>query len=491
MEDKNACKQAGSPQDNSALDISAIDEDTRWRAYSAVDIILFITNFVRLLRSTIWVRLGKHKTTSRKIQRIRTAKGPNSKRLRNNSKEKQLVLLRPTEYWETMAMESLVEMHYNYTRLTGLTPSSSFKFCSLIHTNACFMECKLTDNQFEQWKLQAAGQPMSIDLKYKSRHDVANCVLYTAGNYPTEGRDSSQRRDEEIPPNQEVEEISLTETTTPEKVTNESTKRTLAQFQQAPTKKKQQIAKRLKMEEKVAATKNAFPTTAWIVQWTEKNITQGEIGYLLGKSSLAINEQEGTIITSYTSALPKTGAIIANLEKLYDPKSISVVKLHVLSAFLSTLLPAPIVVHLNKQILTRQDKKVAMCVAHSLGIQIKNTHSYDTSTEGGNRKHKTTSGKIQRIRTAKGPNSKRLRNKVEGGVDDLEQLLDANNINCYTFAKATRDHLYGRTRKKNNLFFYGPPSTGKTMAMESLVEMHYNYTRLTGLTPHNQPMDFV
>lgn len=45
-------------------------------------------------------------------------------------------------------------------------------------------ECKLTDNQFEQWKLLAAGQPMSTDVKYKNRHDITNCVLYTASNYP-------------------------------------------------------------------------------------------------------------------------------------------------------------------------------------------------------------------------------------------------------------------------------------------------------------------
>lgn len=83
-----------------------------------------------------------------------------------------------------MIMESLVQLHYNYTRLTGLSPNSSFNFASLVHANACFMdECKLTDNQFEQWKLLAAGLPMSTDVKYKNRHDIENCVLYTASNY--------------------------------------------------------------------------------------------------------------------------------------------------------------------------------------------------------------------------------------------------------------------------------------------------------------------
>lgn len=76
-------------------------------------------------------------------------------------------------------------MHFNLTRLTGLTPQSSFNFASLIHTIACFMdECKLTDNQFEQWKLLAARQPMSTHVKYKTRQDITNCILYTASNYP-------------------------------------------------------------------------------------------------------------------------------------------------------------------------------------------------------------------------------------------------------------------------------------------------------------------
>jgi hypothetical protein len=45
-------------------------------------------------------------------------------------------------------------------------------------------ECKLTDNQFEQWKLLASNSPMSTDVKYKESHDVHECRLYTASNYP-------------------------------------------------------------------------------------------------------------------------------------------------------------------------------------------------------------------------------------------------------------------------------------------------------------------
>ncbi|KPJ17523.1 hypothetical protein RR48_01857 [Papilio machaon] len=100
-------------------------------------------------------------------------------------KRNNLFFLGPPSSGKTMIMESLVNMHYNFTRLTGLAPTSSFNFASLIHTNACFMdECKLTDNQFEQWKLLAARQPMSTDVKYKTRQDVKNCILYTASNYP-------------------------------------------------------------------------------------------------------------------------------------------------------------------------------------------------------------------------------------------------------------------------------------------------------------------
>lgn len=100
-------------------------------------------------------------------------------------KKNNLFFKGPPSTGKTMIMESLVKMHFNYARLTGLTPNSAFNFASILHTNACFMdECKLTDNQFEQWKLLAARQPMSTDVKYKSRHDITNCILYTASNYP-------------------------------------------------------------------------------------------------------------------------------------------------------------------------------------------------------------------------------------------------------------------------------------------------------------------
>jgi hypothetical protein len=86
---------------------------------------------------------------------------------------------------KTMIMHPLVECHFNYCKLTGLNPNSTLNFSSLIHSNACFMdECKLTDNQFEQWKLLASSSPMATDVKYKEAHDVENCRLYTASNYP-------------------------------------------------------------------------------------------------------------------------------------------------------------------------------------------------------------------------------------------------------------------------------------------------------------------
>lgn len=103
---------------------------------------------------------------------------------RRSNKKNNLFFVGPPSCGKTMVMESLVSLHYNFERLTGLTPGSSFNFSSLIHANACFMdECKLTENQFEQWKLLAAGQPMCTDIKYKQRHNITDCVLYTASNY--------------------------------------------------------------------------------------------------------------------------------------------------------------------------------------------------------------------------------------------------------------------------------------------------------------------
>lgn len=103
---------------------------------------------------------------------------------RRMGKRNNLFFIGPPSSGKTMIMESLVECHYNFGRLTGLTSSSSFNFSSLLNMNACLMdECKLTDNQFEQWKLLAAGSPMATDVKYKERHDVKNCVLYTCANF--------------------------------------------------------------------------------------------------------------------------------------------------------------------------------------------------------------------------------------------------------------------------------------------------------------------
>lgn len=103
---------------------------------------------------------------------------------RQTGKRNNLFFMGPPSTGKTMIMESLVALHYNFARLTGLTPNSSFNFASLLNVNACFMdECKLTDNHFEQWKLLAAGSPMCTDVKYKERHNVENCVLYTCANH--------------------------------------------------------------------------------------------------------------------------------------------------------------------------------------------------------------------------------------------------------------------------------------------------------------------
>jgi len=106
---------------------------------------------------------------------------------RRMRKKNNLFFSGPPSTGKTMLMETLVNCHYNFTRLTGLNSGSSFNFSSLLHTNACFMdECKLTENQFEQWKLLAGGTPMATDVKYKEKHDIEDCVLYTCSNYPIE-----------------------------------------------------------------------------------------------------------------------------------------------------------------------------------------------------------------------------------------------------------------------------------------------------------------
>jgi hypothetical protein len=100
-------------------------------------------------------------------------------------KKNNLFFVGPPSTGKTMLMDSLVKCNFNYTRLTGLVPGSSFNFSNLLHCNACFMdECKLTDNQFEQWKLLAGRSPMSTDVKYREKHYVKDCTLYTASNYP-------------------------------------------------------------------------------------------------------------------------------------------------------------------------------------------------------------------------------------------------------------------------------------------------------------------
>lgn len=105
----------------------------------------------------------------------------------NTGKRNNLFFIGPPSTGKTMIMTSLIECHFNYCRLTGLTPNSSFNFSGLLHCNAVLMdECKLTENQFEQWKLLASRMPMSTDVKYKDRCDVGKCILYTSSNYPIE-----------------------------------------------------------------------------------------------------------------------------------------------------------------------------------------------------------------------------------------------------------------------------------------------------------------
>lgn len=77
----------------------------------------------------------------------------------------------------------------------------------------------------------------------------------------------------------------------------------------------------------------------------------------------------------------------------------------------------------------------------------------------------------------------------ENDLKKLHAWVLNNNIGVNHFANVTYKHFHKMTGKKNNLFFYGPPSTGKSMIMESLVACHYNFTRLTGLVD-NSPFNF-
>ncbi|CAG5047378.1 unnamed protein product [Parnassius apollo] len=93
------------------------------------------------------------------------------------------------------------------------------------------------------------------------------------------------------------------------------------------------------------------PTTTaihWIAQWERENILPTEINSVLGKSSLTIKEPSDTITISFISARQKTGGLTASLAKLSEQKNTNVLQLHAFSVFWSTLLPALIVIHLNK-----------------------------------------------------------------------------------------------------------------------------------------------
>lgn len=86
--------------------------------------------------------------------------------------------------------------------------------------------------------------------------------------------------------------------------------------------------------------------------------------------------------------------------------------------------------------------------------------------------------------------------KIYGVQNYMEQLnnlntwLECNNIDKEMFAIITFKHFMKETGKKNNLFFKGPPSTGKSMIMQSLVSCHYNFTNLTGLI-ESSPFNFA
>ncbi|KAJ2943465.1 hypothetical protein O0L34_g12272 [Tuta absoluta] len=131
---------------------------------------------------------------------------------------------------------------------------------------------------------------------------------------------------------------SSNKTPTPQTATNTSVMIT----PKKTTVRRLSIDQILKKSSETAPVKNPI----MIAKLTDR-INDQSIESLLGKLLLAIPEPPEYINTSYTSPRQETGDLIHDLASLCEPENINVVKFHVLSAWLTTLLPALIVKYLS------------------------------------------------------------------------------------------------------------------------------------------------
>lgn len=80
-------------------------------------------------------------------------------------------------------LESIIKCHWNYVRLNSFSRYNNFCWAELIGANAGYMdEIHVDGMQFETWKLIAAGQDVSVDVKYKGKGTIRRTPLYVASN---------------------------------------------------------------------------------------------------------------------------------------------------------------------------------------------------------------------------------------------------------------------------------------------------------------------
>ncbi|KAJ2943466.1 hypothetical protein O0L34_g12273 [Tuta absoluta] len=110
---------------------------------------------------------------------------------------------------------------------------------------------------------------------------------------------------------------------------------------------KKTIVRRLSMDQTLKKSSETAPVkNPMMIAKLADRINDQFIESLLGKLLLAIPEPPEYITTSYISTRQETGDSIHDLASSYEPENINVVKLHVLSAWLTKMLPALIMNYL-------------------------------------------------------------------------------------------------------------------------------------------------